>query len=122
MFENHRRGRQARNFTTNVPKILDLKSSSEQIFFRKLSLGAPVNRYALYPNTHSDVISKEGEAFPRSDSLKSSNVSTFDTKVQTISFVSLALAVYSYVSFNEPIVLFASIKKYIFDPSTSQNF
>ena len=41
MFENPRRGRQARNFTTNVPKILDLKSSSEQIFFRKLSLGAP---------------------------------------------------------------------------------
>ena len=33
---------QARNFTTNVPKILDLKLSSEQIFFRKLSLGAPV--------------------------------------------------------------------------------
>ena len=42
MFENPRRDRQARNFTTNVPKILDLKSSSEQIFFRKLSLGAPV--------------------------------------------------------------------------------
>ena len=41
MFENPRRGRQARNFTTNVPKILDLKSSSEQIFSRKLSLGAP---------------------------------------------------------------------------------
>ena len=41
MFENPRRGRQARNITTNVPKILDLKSSSEQIFFRKLSLGAP---------------------------------------------------------------------------------
>ena len=41
MFENPRRGRQAKNFTTNVPKILDLKSSSEQIFFRKLSLGAP---------------------------------------------------------------------------------
>ena len=32
MFENPRRGRQARNFTTNVPKILHLKSSSEQIF------------------------------------------------------------------------------------------
>ena len=32
MFENLKRGRQARNFTTNVPKILDLKSSSEQIF------------------------------------------------------------------------------------------
>ena len=42
MFENPRRGRQARNFTTNVSKILDLKSPSEQIFFRKLSLGAPV--------------------------------------------------------------------------------
>ena len=32
MFENPRRGRQARNFTTNAPKILELKSSSEQIF------------------------------------------------------------------------------------------
>ena len=41
MFENPRRGRQATNFTTNAPKILDLKSSSEQIFSRKLPLGAP---------------------------------------------------------------------------------
>ena len=41
MFENPRSGRLARNFTTNVPKILDLKSSSEQIFSRKLPLGAP---------------------------------------------------------------------------------
>ena len=40
-FENHRRGGQARNLTTNAPKILDLKSSCEQIFSRKLSLGAP---------------------------------------------------------------------------------
>ena len=47
MFENPRRGRQARNFTTNVSKILDLKSSSEQIFFRKLSLGAPVGLILL---------------------------------------------------------------------------
>ena len=42
---------EARNFTTNVPKILDLKSSSEQIFFRKLSLGAPdlpVTKIASY--------------------------------------------------------------------------
>ena len=31
MFENPRGGRQARNFTTNAPKILDLKSFSEQI-------------------------------------------------------------------------------------------
>ena len=42
MFENPRRGRQARNVTTNAPKILDLKSPSEQIFSRKLPLGAPV--------------------------------------------------------------------------------
>ena len=41
MFENPQRGRRARNFTTNVPKILDLKSSSEQIFSKKLTLGAP---------------------------------------------------------------------------------
>ena len=41
-FENPRRGRQARNFSENDPKILDLKSFSEQIIFRKLSLGAPV--------------------------------------------------------------------------------
>ena len=41
MFENPRRGRQVRNFKENDPKILDLKSSSEQIIFRKLSLGAP---------------------------------------------------------------------------------
>ena len=32
MFENPRRGRQTRNFGKNVPKILHLKSSSEQIF------------------------------------------------------------------------------------------
>ena len=44
MFENPRRGRHARNFTTNVPKILYLRSSFEQIFSRKLSLpGAPVS-------------------------------------------------------------------------------
>ena len=42
MFENPRRGGQATNFTTNAPKILYLKSSSEQIFSRKLPLGAPV--------------------------------------------------------------------------------
>ena len=50
MFENPRRGRQARNFTTNAPKILDLKSSSEQIFSRKLPLGAPDNVYYRQPS------------------------------------------------------------------------
>ena len=54
MFENPRRGRQARSFTTNVPKILDLISSSEQIFFRKLSLGAPV--FHLSEGFHKDCI------------------------------------------------------------------
>ena len=32
MFENPRSGRQGRKFTTNVPKILDLKLPSEQMF------------------------------------------------------------------------------------------
>ena len=50
MFENPRRGRQARNFTTNAPKILDLKLSSEQIFSRKLPLGAPELRFAMMRN------------------------------------------------------------------------
>ena len=39
MFENPRRGRQERKFTTNVPKILDLKFRTD--IFRKLTLGAP---------------------------------------------------------------------------------
>ena len=34
MFENPRRGRQARNFRRNVPKILDLKSA-------KIDVGSP---------------------------------------------------------------------------------
>ena len=41
MFENPRRSRQARNFTTYGPKILDLKPSSKQVIFWKLTLGAP---------------------------------------------------------------------------------
>ena len=40
MFENPRRGRQAcaRNFTKNVPKILDLKLSSEQKFSEEFNI------------------------------------------------------------------------------------
>ena len=54
MFENPRRGRQARNFKTNVPKILVLKSSSEQIFSRKLPLGAPEKTDVVFlQETHS---------------------------------------------------------------------
>ena len=49
MFENPRRGRQAKHFTKNVPRILGLKSSSEQIFFRKLmSLGTPAHQQQPY--------------------------------------------------------------------------
>ena len=43
-FENLRRGRQARNLKTNVPKILDLKSSSEQIFSKNCRW-VPLNDY-----------------------------------------------------------------------------
>ena len=53
MFENPRRGRKARNFTTNAPKILDLKSPSEQIFSRKLPLGAPEYFTILQYKLHS---------------------------------------------------------------------
>ena len=35
--------RQARKFTTNVPKTLDLKSSSEQIFSEKLGASELAN-------------------------------------------------------------------------------
>ena len=55
MFENPRRGRQARNFTGNDPKILDLKSSSEQIVFRKLSLGAPVALAVNFTNHAQEI-------------------------------------------------------------------
>ena len=57
MFENPRRGRQARNFTKNVPKILDIKSSSEQIF-SEIDVGCPcfirirVSHPAFYYNVH----------------------------------------------------------------------
>ena len=51
MFENPRRGRQARNFTTIFPKILVLKLSSQQIFSkicRWVPLTGPVNwRHSL---------------------------------------------------------------------------
>ena len=42
MFENPRRDREAINFTTNVPKILDLKIVFRTDIFQKLTLGAHV--------------------------------------------------------------------------------
>ena len=53
MFENPRRGRQARNFTTNVPKILDLKSSVRTDIFLKLTLGAPESFLSAFTNTQN---------------------------------------------------------------------
>ena len=44
MFENPRRGRQARNLTSNVPKILD----SEQIF-SEIDVGCPWNMLFMDP-------------------------------------------------------------------------
>ena len=58
MFENPRRGRQARNFTTNNAKILDLRSSSEQIFSRKLPLGAPGKTDDLMESTSAGTIQR----------------------------------------------------------------
>ena len=46
MFENPRRGSQARNFTTNAPKILDLISSSEQIFSENCRW-VPLNQFVV---------------------------------------------------------------------------
>ena len=52
-------GRQARNFTTNASQILHLKSSSEQIFSRKLPLGAPDKlRFLLCRSVHSSTSTK----------------------------------------------------------------
>ena len=61
MFENPRRDRQARNFTTNVPKILVLKWSSKQIFSRKLPLGDPEStlvQMAFYSNKYALLVQR----------------------------------------------------------------
>ena len=52
MFENPRRGRKARNFRTNVPKILDLKSSSEQIF-SEINVRCPCKKFGKENNGHN---------------------------------------------------------------------
>ena len=46
MLENPRKGRQARNFTTNAPKILDLKSS--QIVPRIIETTSKSNFLCVY--------------------------------------------------------------------------
>jgi len=59
MFENPRRGRQARNLTTNVPKILDLKSSSEQIFSENCRWVPLIITQDLYQTCQSNTCFKE---------------------------------------------------------------
>ena len=54
MFENPRTGRQARNLTTKISKILDLKSSPEQIFSencRWVPLTIAPTPYAFHDNS-----------------------------------------------------------------------
>ena len=66
MFENPRRDRQARNFTTNVPKILVLKWSSKQIFSRKLPLGDPEStlvQMAFYSNKYALLVQRLEKIF-----------------------------------------------------------
>ena len=85
MFENPRRGRQARNFTKNVPKILDLKSFSEQIFSRKLSLGAPVSHSN---HSHSDMLLIPLEKIHSSrDSVHKARESHLIDKAMTLNFM-----------------------------------
>ena len=73
-----RRGKQARNFTTTGPKILDLKSFSEQIFSRKLSLGAPDLIHKHLSNTYFCF-----EPFIKCIWLQRTEVISFNHDVQT---------------------------------------
>ena len=82
MFENPRRSRQARNFTENDPNILDLKSSSEQIIFRKLSLGAPGDSTFLHSTFNFDLCDIQVFTFDIQLFISSSQVFGFDLQVQ----------------------------------------
>ena len=60
-FENPRRGRQARNLATKVPKILDLKSSFEQIFSKNcrwMPLTVMITQNVTLSNTKKGRIQK----------------------------------------------------------------
>ena len=52
MLENPRRGRQARNFTTKVLKVVDVKSSSEQIFSENWRWVPLTNMYLAFNCTN----------------------------------------------------------------------
>ena len=75
MFENPRRGRQARNFTTNVPKILDLKSSSEKIFSENCRWVPLLQLRSSSGRSHTSVnVYNFGNLFSISLSIKKSNM------------------------------------------------
>ena len=86
MFENRRRGRQARNFTINVPKILDRKLSSEQIFSENCRwvpllytcmLKQPLRTsYQLTVNINCTVLGVVPDDIPSNTQIYSSIVST----------------------------------------------
>ena len=64
-FENlSRRGRQARNLTTNVPKIIDLKPSSEQRFSKNcrwMPLTVMITHNVTLSNTKKGRIQKRNK-------------------------------------------------------------
>ena len=65
-FENPRRGRQARNLATKIPKILDLKSSSEQIFSKNcrwMPLTVMITQNVTLSNTKKGKIQKKEQNF-----------------------------------------------------------
>ena len=65
MFENPTRGREAKNFTTNVPQILDLKSSFEQIFSENLRWVPLFKMSSFIWIYYSDVFKPLRKAFER---------------------------------------------------------
>ena len=107
MFENPRRGRQASNFTTNVPKILDLKSSSEQIFSQNCrwvpltyegSVGVwgtwSRGYFASVPKNRVDRYARDSETFENSEVIvgwmaikRSGNKTATEIKVTRPSFL-----------------------------------
>ena len=64
--EDPRRGRQARNLATKIPKILDLKSSSEQIFSKNchwMPLTVMITQNVTLSNTKKGTEYKKGTKF-----------------------------------------------------------
>ena len=87
MFENPRRGRQARNFTTNVPKILDLKSSSEQIFSENCRWVPRLNELSSYDTESTEVGGKQSQLYRDRRTVKNNatpNLSEFANRLKDL--------------------------------------